>query len=94
MFVGFFGCCFFVCLFLKWYIVASDTTLKKNKNRIQICKLISATFMHWLRTSGTSQVIYLMNPECQVYERIKCIHLEKKEKLNTEKKGMCLSLYY
>lgn len=55
---------------------------------MQICKLISATFMHWLRPSGTSQVIYLMNPECQVYERIKCIHLEKKDKLNTEKEGM------
>lgn len=44
--------------------------------------------MHLLKTSGTFQLIYLMNPECQVYKRTKYIYLEKKDKLSTDKKGM------
>lgn len=43
--------------------------------------------MHWLRTSGTLQLPYLMNPDCQIYERIKYMYLEKNDKLYTDQKG-------
>jgi len=42
--------------------------------------------MHLLRTSGTMQLIYLL--DSQVHERIKSMHLEQKDKLKPDHKGM------